>query len=113
MPCAMKRQTTLLLRCLGLYEPHVRPANGLTDRLCVGGIVLLPLHVGLHISRRHEPDAVAERLKFTRPIMGRGAGLDANQAWRQLLKERQHITALQLTAEDHIALYIDTVNLKD
>jgi hypothetical protein len=36
MPGAMKRQATLLLRCLGLHEPHVRPANGLADCLCVG-----------------------------------------------------------------------------
>src|SRR5882724_12450864 len=47
MPAAMNRQATLLLSCLGLHEPHVRPANGLADCLCVSGIVLLPLHVGL------------------------------------------------------------------
>jgi superfamily I DNA/RNA helicase len=29
----MKRQATLLLRCLSLHEPHVRPANGFADRL--------------------------------------------------------------------------------
>src|SRR5262245_34857567 len=113
MPGAMKRQATLLLRCLGLHEPHVRPANGLADRLCVGGIILLPLHVGLHIGRRHEPDLVTKRLQFTRPVMGRGARFNADQARRQLLEERQHITALQLTAEDYIALRIDTVNLKN
>src|SRR5215467_2442357 len=45
--------------------------------------------------------------------MGRGACFDADQARRQLLEEQQHITALQLTAEDYIAFRIDTVNLKD
>src|SRR5215813_406077 len=113
MPGAMKRQATLLLRCLGLHEPHVRPANGLADRFCVVGIVLLPLHIGLYVGRRHEPDLVTERLQFTRPVMGCGACFNADQARRQLLEERQHITALQLTPEDYIALRIDTVNLKD
>jgi hypothetical protein len=53
MPGAMKHQATLLLRRLGFYEPHGRPANGFADRLCVGSIVFLPLHVGLHVGRRH------------------------------------------------------------
>jgi len=47
MPAAMNSQATLSLSCLGFHEPHVRPANGLADCLCVSGIVLLPLHVGL------------------------------------------------------------------
>jgi hypothetical protein len=45
--------------------------------------------------------------------MGRGTCFNADQARRQLLKERQHIAALQLTAEDYIAFRIDAVNLKD
>src|SRR5215475_1736982 len=113
MPGAMKRQATLLLRCFGLHEPHVRPANGLTDRLCVSSIVLLPLHVGLHIGRWHQPDLVTERLQFARPVVGRGTSFNPDQARRQLLEERQHITAFQLTAEDYIAFPIDTVDLKD
>jgi len=74
----MQHQAALLLRCLGLNEPHVRPAHGLADCLCVGSIVLLSLDVRLHVGWRHEPHTVAERLKFTRPVMRRGAGLDAN-----------------------------------
>src|SRR5689334_22334923 len=113
MPGAMKRQATLLLRCLGLHEPHVRPANGLADCLCVGGIVLLPLHVRLHIGWRHQPNLVTKRLQFTGPVMGRSASFDTDQTRRQLLEEQQYMTALQLTAQDYIALRIDTVNLKD
>src|SRR4030095_14820987 len=113
MPGAVKRQATLLLRCLGLYEPHVGSGDRLADCLCVGGIVLLSLDVRLDISRRHQPDLVTERLQFTRPVMGRGTCFNTDQTRRQLLEERQHITALQLTAKDYIALRIDTVNLKD
>ena len=42
-----------------------------------------------------------------------GAGLDPNQAWRQLLEERQNVAALQLTADEHIAFRADAVHLKN
>ena len=45
-------------------------------------------------------------------MMRRGAGLDADQAWRQLLKERQDLATLQLTAEDHLASSINAMHLK-
>ena len=45
-------------------------------------------------------------------MMRRGAGFNTDQAWRQLLEIDQHIAPLELTAEDHIALRIDAVNLK-
>jgi hypothetical protein len=37
----------------------------------------------------------------------------SNQARRKLLKECQHVSTLQLTAEDYLAFRIDTVNLKN
>src|SRR5688572_13722781 len=46
-------------------------------------------------------------------MMRRRAGLDTNHARRQLLEERQHIAALQLTPDDHVALRINAVDLKD
>ena len=39
--------------------------------------------------------------------------LDANQARWQLLKERQNIAPLELTANNYIAIRIDSVNLKN
>jgi hypothetical protein len=45
--------------------------------------------------------------------MGRGKAFDADQAGRQLLKERQDITALQLTAHHHLAPAINALHLKD
>src|SRR5688572_3734314 len=113
MTRAMKRQATLLLRRLRLHEPHVRPANSLADCLRVSSIVLLPLHVGLHIGRRHEPDLVTERLQFPRPMMRRSASFDANQARRNILEECQHVTALQLPAENYIACRVNAMHLKN
>jgi hypothetical protein len=41
MTGATEHQTALLLRRLGLDEPHRRPPYGFADRLCVRCIVLL------------------------------------------------------------------------
>jgi hypothetical protein len=46
---------------------------------------------------------MAKRLKLARPMVRRGTGLYANQAWWQLLEERQHVATLQLAADDHLA----------
>src|SRR5258708_37670329 len=46
-------------------------------------------------------------------MMRRGAGLNAYQARRQLLEERQHVPSLQLAADDHLAYRVDAVNLKN
>ena len=103
MARAMEHQAALLLGRLGLDEPHVGPGDRFADRLGISGIVLLPLDVGLHVGRRHQAHGMPERLELARPMMRRGAGLDADQAWRQLLEERQHVATLQLTADDHLA----------
>src|SRR5262245_66472941 len=44
--------------------------------------------------------------------MRRSAGLDPDQARRQLLKECQNVAPPQLTADDHLAFTIHAVDLK-
>jgi hypothetical protein len=56
---------------------------------------------------------MAERLQLARPMMRRGAGLNANQAWRQLLKKRKHVATLQLAADHYLARGINSVDLED
>jgi hypothetical protein len=46
-------------------------------------------------------------------MMRRCAGLNAYEAWRQLLEERQDIASLQLAADDHVAYRVNTVDLKN
>ena len=75
VPGTVQRQAALLLWRLGRDEPHVWPGDRLADRFCVSGIVLVPLHIRLHIGRRHQAHGVAERLEFARPMMRRGARL--------------------------------------
>jgi len=64
MARAMKYHAALLLRGLGLDEPHIGPGDRLADGFSVSGIVLLSLDVGLHVGRRHQAHGVAERLEF-------------------------------------------------
>jgi hypothetical protein len=56
---------------------------------------------------------MAKRLELARPMVRRGAGFDADQTRWQLLKERQNIPTLYLTADDHLALRIDAVDLEN
>src|ERR1035437_7197437 len=113
MARAVQHQAALLLGSLGWHKPHVGPGDCLANGLCVSRVILLPLDVGLHIGRRHQPHGVTQCLEFARPMVRRGAGLYANQARRQLLEERQDIATLQLAADDHLAGGINAVNLKD
>jgi hypothetical protein len=113
MTSAVKHQAALLLRRLGWHEPHVGSGDRLANRLSVSHVVLLPFDVGLHISRRHQSHGMAEYLQLARPMVGRGTGLDTNQAWRQLLEERQHVTTLQLAADDHLTGGINSVDLEN
>jgi hypothetical protein len=43
----------------------------------------------------------------------RRAGLHANEARRQFLKERHNVPALELTAHQHIAVRVNPVNLEN
>jgi hypothetical protein len=56
---------------------------------------------------------MAKGLELARPMVRRGASLNANQAWRQLLKERQDLATLQLAADQHLATSVNAMNLKD
>ena len=67
MARAVEHQAALLLGRLGLHEPHVCPGDRLADGLGVGGIVLLPLDVGLHVGRRHQAHRMTKSLQFARP----------------------------------------------
>src|SRR4029450_6535094 len=112
MARTMKHQTSLLLARLGRHEPHAWPRDRFANRLRVGDVVLLPLDVGLHIGRRHQPHCMPKRMQFTRPVVRRGAGLYTHQTWRQLLEECQDVPAPQLTAHNHLARGVNAVYLK-
>src|SRR6476659_6650389 len=55
---------------------------------------------------------MSQGLQLARPVMRRSAGLDPDQARRQLLEERQNVAPPQLTADNHLALRINAMDLK-
>jgi hypothetical protein len=113
MARTVEQQAALLLGCLGRHEPHVGSGDRLANRLSVGCVILLPFDVGLYVSRRHQSHGMPKRLKLTRPMVGRGAGLYTDQTWRKLLKERPHVATLQLAADNHLANGINSVDLEN
>jgi hypothetical protein len=52
-------------------------------------------------------------LELARPMMTGGAGFNSNEARRKLLEEREYIAALELAANDHLSLRVDTMHLKN
>ena len=59
LPCPMQRQYRLLLDVLDWNKSHARAAHRLADRLGIGGIVLVALHVRLDELRGHQAHGVA------------------------------------------------------
>jgi hypothetical protein len=56
---------------------------------------------------------MARCLELAGPITLRGASLNANQAWRQLLKKRQDLATLQLAANNHLPGGINAMDLEN
>lgn len=111
-PGPMQHHDALLLGRLHRYEPHGRPSDRLADRLRVGHVVLLALHVGLHIARRHQAHIVTELDQFARPVMRGSAGLDPHQTRSELAEELQQARSRQLLSNDNAAFSIDAVHLE-
>src|SRR5436190_21523919 len=98
MAVAVEHQAALMLGGLGWHEPHVGPGDCLTNRLSASAASFLcRFDIGLHVRRRHQPHRMTKCLQLARPMVRSGASPDADEAWRQLLEERQDVTSLQLT----------------
>src|SRR5450759_1603526 len=104
MAGAVKHQATLLFGCLCWHEPHVGAGDSFANSLCVSHVVLLPFDVGLYVSRRHQSHGMAKCLEFARPMVRRGASLDANQAWWQLLEERQDLSLIHISEPTRLGM---------
>src|SRR5262245_15065503 len=98
MAGAVEHQAALLLERLSRYKPHVCSGDRFANGFSVCSIVLLPLDIGLHVRRRHQAHSMPGAFELAGPTMRRSAGFDA-MVRRQLLKEWQNVTALELTGE--------------
>ena len=56
---------------------------------------------------------MADRLQLARPMMRGRTRFNADETRRKLLEERQDMTALELTANDHTPGCVDAMDLKD
>jgi hypothetical protein len=66
------------------YKPHVRPADRFADRLRIGGIILVCLHVWFDELRCHQLHGVPETGELTGPVVSTPASLHPDQAGLQL-----------------------------
>jgi hypothetical protein len=108
----VQRQHRLLLNVLDRYKAHVRSTDSLADGLGVGCIILVGLDVRFDKLRRHQSHGVAHRLELARPVVRTTAGLDADQARRQVDEERGHLVSAQLLLDENFAMHVDPVDLK-
>src|SRR5262249_46235368 len=113
LPAAMQHQARLLLLRLRRDKSHRRPCNRLADGGSVVGVILAALEVGLHVARRHQLHRMAERLKAPAPIMCGRARLNSYEAARQCREEFQDLRSADALADDHRAMSIHAVNLKN
>jgi hypothetical protein len=74
--------------------------------------MLVGLDVGLDVWRRHQARVMAEPDQLARPVVRPAAGLEADQAARQIGEERQHLAACQPLPQHHLAACIDAVHLE-
>lgn len=84
-------QCRLLFRRLYRDEPHRRAGHCLANRFRVIRVRLAALNIRLHVSRGHQPNLMSEFGQLACPMVGGAARFDADQARRQLCKERQHL----------------------
>ena len=88
------------------------PSNGSTDRLCIGHIGLVRLHVGFDELGRHPLHRMAYLAQFPGPAMCFATRFHADQARLELDEKRQHPSTRQLFAQARLAMKIDTMHLK-
>ena len=110
---AVQRQYRLLLDRLHGHEPHVGPADGFADRLRIGAVVLVGLHVRLHELRRDELHGVTEGLQLARPVVRAAAGFHADEAGREVREEQRELGAFELFLQRRLTALIDAVHLED
>ena len=109
---AVQRLQVELIGSLGRDELHRRPLHRLGDRFRVAEVVLLPLAIGPHVFRRHQPGIVTERIELAGEMMCPNASLHADQARRHVGESRLDLTARPLLAQHNRAALIKANDVK-
>src|SRR3954447_23067666 len=107
------RRTRLALLTLYGHEPHAWSLRRLADRLCIGGIVLLPLHEWLHVSGRNEPHLMAELHQLAAPVMRASTGLHRHGARWLRSEELNQLLTRDTPTEQHGTRRICAMRVKN
>jgi hypothetical protein len=90
---------------LGGDELHRRSLHSFRNRLGIVEVVLLPLGIGPHILRRHQPRVVPEPAELAGEMMRPHACLHADETRRHVGEPRLDLTARPFLAQhDRTAL---------
>ncbi len=112
VPGAVNHEHALLLFCLARHEAHAWSLNSFAAGLSIGGIMLVGFDIGPHVASRHQSHIVTELGELAGPEMRSAAGLEADEARRNIGEEAQDLAASEFPSENHLAIDVDAVNLE-
>ena len=96
---AMQSLQVELIGRLGGDKLHRRSLHSFRNRLGIVEVVLLPLGVGPHILRRHQPRVVSKPAELAGEMMRPHACLHADETGRHVGEPRLDLTARPLLAQ--------------
>ena len=109
----MQHQYALLLLGFNWHNAPGWPSDGLANRFSIGGIVLLPLNIGLYVSGRNKSDIVAKTNQLACPEMGCSARFNTDQAGRKLCEKRDNLASSQPPSEQYLSIQCNAVGLEN
>ena len=74
--------------------------------------MLVGFDMGPHVASRHQSYIVTELGELAGPEMRSAAGLEADEARRNIGEEAQNLAASEFPSENHLAIDVDAVNLE-
>lgn len=113
LPCAVQHQNALLPHILHCHKTHGGAGHRFTYGLCIHRVVLIAIHVGLYLARRHQPDLMVQPADLPGPVMRRGRGRHAHQTAGLLGEERHHLSPARLPADNDFSVPVNVMNLKN
>ena len=94
------------------HKLHRRSLHCLGDRLRVAEVVLLPLRIGPHVLRRHQPGIVTKRPELPAQMMRTDTGLHADQARWHVGKACFHLATRPLLSQHNRTAPIKADNME-
>jgi hypothetical protein len=111
--CAMKHQEALVLDALDWNEPRIGAVTASQIAAAsAASFVGSSSHVRFYIGRRKQSHNVPKSPNLARPVVGGGAGLNADQARCERGEERNDLASPEALAIGHLAFAINCMDVK-